>query len=56
MALLFSLRKKDSKGSGQNNNREQKTNGECGGETQRQRETERDECNLLEARRRKENP
>ncbi len=40
MALVFSARKKDSKGNRQNNNREKKTNGECGAETQRQKETQ----------------
>ena len=40
MALVFSVRKKDSKGNRQNNNREKKTNGETG-EKQRQKETDR---------------
>ena len=30
MALVLSVREKDRKGKGQNNNREKKTNGECG--------------------------
>lgn len=36
MALVFSLRKKDSKGNRQNNNREKKINEETGAEAQRQ--------------------
>lgn len=39
VASVFSVRKRDSKGNRQNNSREYKTNGECGAETQRQKET-----------------
>lgn len=38
IALVFSVRKKDSKDNSQNNNREKKTNGECAADTQRPKE------------------
>lgn len=47
MALVFSLRKKDSKGNRQNNNREKKTNGETGAEAQRQRETNKSRMDAI---------
>lgn len=47
MALVFSVSKKDSQGNRQNNNREEKTNGECGAEAQRQKESQQDKYNFL---------